>query len=70
MLNITDVGEDIFQQSEKYEELFSNKNKEVEEVQNQFTDINSNNNAISENLISCKAELDQEDSLDPSITVQ
>ena len=69
MLNITDVGEDIFQQSEKWEELFSNKNKEVKEVQNQFTDINSNNNAISENLISCKAELDQEDSLDPSIAV-
>ena len=70
MLNITDVGEDIFQQSEKCEEVFSNKNKEVEEVQNQFTDINSNNNAISETLISCQAELGQEDSLDPSIEVQ
>ena len=43
------------------DEIMSNKNKVVDVVQNQLKDINSNNNALSESLNSCQAELSSED---------
>ena len=65
MLNTTDVGENVFQQSEKCGELLANTDKEVQEVQTQLTDINGNSNAISESLDSCQAELASEESINP-----
>ena len=65
MLNTTEGGEEIFQQSEKCGELLANTGKEMGEVQTQLTDIITNSNAISESLDSCQGELASEESINP-----
>ena len=68
MVNITDVREEILAQSRECAELLENKSKEVEEVQTDSKEINTNNDIINDSIESCRNEFSSEYNLDTTLS--